>query len=120
MSALKVNGSFTQFIPVLRSKSCFETHGALRGFEGGAYMLGQLDRKYHDSASSAEYVVYSYYTPIAWFVRSVSIPSDQSDCSLYEDIDGWWVVPDAKYSVTTSKHQGRIRPALSCILDFTY
>lgn len=42
-----------------------------------------------------EYVVYSYSTPIAWRKRGV------------------WTVPDTRYSVTTSQHQGKIAAAIS-------
>lgn len=43
-----------------------------------------------------QYVVYSYATPIAWLTES-----------------GVWVLPDVKYSVSTSKHMGRLRPAIA-------
>ena len=42
------------------------------------------------------YVVYSWATPIAWV-----------------DVDGTVVVPDARYSVSTSKHQGQARAWLA-------
>ena len=45
-----------------------------------------------------DYVIYSYKTAIA-----------------YRTTGGEWTIPDAKYSVTTSKHQGTIRYALSMI-----
>lgn len=41
-----------------------------------------------------DYIVWSYNTPIAW-----------------HGIRGW-VIPDEKYSVTTSGHQNRVRHAL--------
>ncbi len=75
----------------------FTTHGALEGVCMPSYVtLGQLPSAYHDSARKAHYVVYSYRTPIAWYVPSVG-----------------WVMPDTRYSVTTSKHQGKIRTAIS-------
>jgi hypothetical protein len=41
------------------------------------------------------YVVYSYWTPIAWF-------------------DGeTWTIPDVKYSPTTSRHQNIVRHGVS-------
>lgn len=68
--------------------------GSLRGtkrYEG----LGQLwvyrDDLYHNGA---EYFVYSYATPIAWYRGGV------------------WCVPDVKYSNTTTRHQGQVRMAL--------
>jgi hypothetical protein len=37
------------------------------------------------------YVVYSYSTPIAWYTHA------------------WgWRIPEVRYSVTTSRHQGRL------------
>lgn len=49
-----------------------------------------------------DYVIYSYQTPIAWHVVAESCKGD-----------GHWVMPETKYSVTTSKHQGRVGTALS-------
>ena len=46
-------------------------------------------------ADSIDYVVWSYGTPIAWH---------------HED---GWTMPEKRYSVTTSKHQGQVRRALS-------
>lgn len=78
----------------------FQTYGALRG---GTYWRGagwlptnhQLppewrDRFMADTRNVHVYVVWSYETPIAWYTEA------------------GWVVPPVKYSVTTSKHQGRL------------
>jgi hypothetical protein len=46
-------------------------------------------------ANEIDYVVYSYGTPIAWHIE-----------------DGEWIIPDDKYSVTTSNHQGVVRRAI--------
>lgn len=46
-------------------------------------------------ADRPSYVVWSYDTPIAWV-----------------DSGGSWVIPDVKYSTTTSKHQNLVRMAL--------
>ena len=45
-----------------------------------------------------DYVIYSYQTPIAWRVTVKGV--------------SYWVAPPFKYSVTTSKHQGRVNTAL--------
>lgn len=45
-----------------------------------------------------QYVIYSYATPIAWRYHT-----------------GKWAMPGTKYSVTTSKHQGRVGTAISQI-----
>ena len=51
-----------------------------------------------DSLMGIDYVVYSYGTPIAYRANEE------------------WIAPDAKYSVTTSKHQSTIRYALELVL----
>jgi hypothetical protein len=100
MRKLRVNGSWMDFRDVLARRESFTTHGALKGVSGHAravgYTLGRLPREYADSVPTADYVVYSYITPIAWHVPSQG-----------------WIVPDTRYSVTTSKHQGRIATAVS-------
>jgi hypothetical protein len=54
------------------------------------------DAATHWVAGSPVYAVYSYHTPIAWLTAG-----------------GEWIVPTARYSVTTSQHQGKVRAALS-------
>ncbi len=69
----------------------------------GPRTVGQLPKEYQNgphSVFASEYIVYSYDTPIAWVVN------------------GEWVQPEVKYSLTTTKHQGRIAVAVS-ILDET-
>ena len=81
----------------------FGTHGSLRGakMDGFVYsgrMPSEWAARLHDDAHRIDYVVTSYATPIAWHL-----------------VTGEWIVPDTKYSVTTSKHQGqlwRIRNAM--------
>lgn len=53
------------------------------------------------------YVIYSYNTPIAYRYITHWLPTGQP-------VFGW-CVPDVRYSVTTSKHQGKVRTALSQI-----
>lgn len=50
--------------------------------------------------SPVRYVVYSYWTPIAWFAD-----------------DTWYVVED-KFSVTTTRHQNIVREALAMVPRF--
>lgn len=50
----------------------------------------------HNTAGQIAYVVLSYATPIAWVL-----------------VDGTHVIPDVKYSVTTSRHQSLVRSALA-------
>lgn len=56
---------------------------------------GRLPESLWPSVRNATYVVYSYDTPIGWF------------------LDDEWVIPDVKYSVTTSRHQSALRNALN-------
>jgi hypothetical protein len=58
------------------------------GRPGGADSLGYLPHRYHDSARSALYVVYSYATPIGWITR-----------------EGETRVPDVGYTTTTGQQQ---------------
>ena len=57
--------------------------------------IGMLPADYLNDLQGAEYVVYSYGTPIAWFKN------------------GDWTVPAIKYSSTTSKHQNYVRRAVA-------
>lgn len=63
-----------------------------------------------------EFVIYSYRTPIAWRERTVSpnrVKGSNGHTVGYSNHR--WVMPDVRYSVTTSKHQGKVRTALSQI-----
>lgn len=79
-------------------RETFSTHGALHGNKvnhWSAHMMlsrpgCQLPAEYAESYYISEYAVYSYNTPIAWYGPE------------------GWVMPDEKYSVTTSRHQGRL------------
>ncbi len=62
--------------------------------------LGELPISLWSEIRNAEktadfYVVKSYITPIAWFT------------------EGAWVIPDVRYSSTTSRHQNIVRKALA-------
>lgn len=50
---------------------------------------------------TAVYVVFSYGTPIAW--RFVGTPPNEPGT------DNGWRIPDIRYSVTTTNHQGVVR-----------
>jgi hypothetical protein len=74
----------------------FRTHGSMAGQyvpEGQrVWSFGQLPSKYVSvmNRKPVRYVVFSYSTPIFW---------------VHDD--GERVRPDVRYSVTTSKHQGK-------------
>lgn len=96
---LRINGGWWQFTPVLRDRVPFKTGGALFGIAGPGETFGRLPHQYWQSNAHADYTVMSYATPLAWHVPGEG-----------------WTMPEVKYSVTTSKHQGRIRVALAEIM----
>ncbi len=65
--------------------------------EDGNGPWGRLPKQYWESVNHADYVIYSYSTPIAWH-------------DYYQDK---WVMPDEKYSATTSDHQSLVCTAIS-------
>lgn len=92
-------------VPILvSSRREFNCNGTVFGsnrpiFNGGGWShptsVGMLPVEYHQafetaSAATDFYAVYSYATPIAWHSN------------------GQWTIPPVKYSVTTSRHQGRL------------
>lgn len=76
----------------------FKTGGAFKATTGPAWHWGRLDYDYRESVKQADYVVWSYSTPIAWHK-----PGDRG---------GYWVMPEDKYSATTTHHQNITRGAL--------
>lgn len=87
----------------IRQGEDFATSGALKGIANpwwvnSGYMRDSDSAAMYAARDNAgiDYVIYSYATPIA-----------------YRTADGQWTIPDAKYSVTTSKHQSTIRYAVS-------
>ena len=96
MLKLKVNGGWWQFTDPLKDREAFQTHGALYGAPvSGPSWYDRLPEHYKDSFYDSSYAVYSYGTPIAWLNE-----------------DDMWIMPDITYSVTTSKHQGKIFTAI--------
>ena len=91
---LSTRDGWWKFRDVIAKGEQFKTHGALRSITTRS-TLGRLPREYHTSVSSADYVIYSYATPIAW--RE----------------EGQWITPDVKYSATTSRHQSKVFTAIA-------
>jgi hypothetical protein len=92
----------------LAAGEAFTTHGALSGAPvriGSAGRLGRLPDEHRSlwhqgiilakSGRHTMYAVWSYQTPLCWRVD-----------------DGAWIFPEESYSVTTSRHQSRIRHAI--------
>lgn len=78
----------------------FETNGKLWGRPGSAsgWGLGRLPEDWHEDAGEAVYVVFSHATPIAW-----------------QYSDGDWACPEVSHSVSTSRHQNRVRAAMKML-----
>lgn len=102
---LGVNKSgWWEFSSAMRQLIPFSTGGALEGGPDSGYLgrLSDPERSEFVTARNAgevDYVVLSYATPIAW----------------HNSRTGEWVYPLTKYSVTTSKHQGKIFTACSTL-----
>ena len=62
----------------------------------------------HRQAGALDYVIYSYGTPIAYRIA-------YAHPQYHGRTEYKWIVPSTRYSVTTSKHQGKVRTALSQI-----
>lgn len=81
----------------IRDREDFTTHGALRGgwakgWEGTGYLNIEEAAEFARAAAAKPiYVVWSYGTPIGWWT----------------DMYGWHRV-EQRFSVTTSKHQGKM------------
>ena len=95
----------------IANRNAHEYVANLSGFKGNnldgttvCHGAGRLPTAWRDLFYAAEdegrleYIVYSYWTPIAWHTK-----------------DEGWVVPPVKYSPTTSKHltQTRVRDLIS-------
>ena len=80
---------------------------------GRLSQLGQLPdewrAQWREDKGEIDYVIYSYQTPIAWRIRDTWYGNGGQTHSHR------WIVPDVRYSVTTSKHQNNVRTALSQI-----
>lgn len=89
-----------KFVAPLNSLTPFKTYGKFYGTDKPEGM-GKLPHEWRDIFRGADYAVYSYNTPIAWY------------CS---DTDQWYF-PDTSYSITTTRHQGKILTALYDKID---
>lgn len=78
---------------------------------GTRSLLGQLPDEWRAAwhNDNTDYAIWSYKTPIAWRAVDTWYGNDGVEHTYR------WVVPNAHYSVTTSKHQGKVRTALSQI-----
>ena len=84
----------------IRDRRDFATSGALRGERGNyvssfSHLRGEALEAWERDVDRVSYVVYSYETPIAWFVEGQG-----------------WVLNRRSYSVTTTSHQSAVLSAL--------
>lgn len=79
----------------------FRTYGSLKAtrrepdWRLTGWDLGRLPVEFYESVNRASYIVWSYGTPIAWWVPG--------------SVDHGWIMPDVRYSTSTSAHQNKIR-----------
>lgn len=99
LAKLLTPGSDTYHRPFSNSTGSVKGHPFKRASHGYVTPFGQLPERFTDSVWEADYVIWSYQTPIAWHVPAAANP-------------GRWIMPDVTYSVTTSMQQGEIRLAL--------
>ena len=101
----KTGANSVQTLIAIAKRQTFETYGSfsgytydvsLHGMPSTGILLGTHENILIDQAADVDYIVYSYSTPIAWHLTSTDL----------------WVMPDVKYSATTSKHQHYVRCAL--------
>lgn len=98
MKKLQARGIWTQFVEPLRKLEAFQTTGSLYGEPGPCIYssAGQLPQCHVALVREADYVVYSYATPIAW----------------HHPRHGW-MQPDENYSQSTTRQQNKIATAIS-------
>jgi hypothetical protein len=85
------------------------THAVWIG-PGGRSEAGRLPAEWVEALNAATeqrgaYVVFSYSTPIAWYVHPYDAPEG-------DERFGGWTIPDVTYSPTTTRAQNRLRDAL--------
>ena len=75
-------------------------HGRMSGIDEDIF-------RGHRAAGAIDYVIYSYSTPIAYRITTANPQTGEHRSQ--------WIEPSARYSVTTSKHQAKVRTAISRI-----
>ena len=81
-------------------------YNSTKNFRGESHTPGswtEIERLYDwkNSVVDSDYIVYSYATPIAWHVPERKGYSD------------FWIIPQTRYSNTSSHHQSVVRQALA-------
>ena len=94
-----IDASIPNARPFTQGNMSARTHD--RGQDASSGRMLPEDFEVLRSIDASVYVVYSYGTPIAWYVNG----------------RGWWM-PTATYSVTTQKHKTYVRRAAGLPDDF--
>lgn len=106
---LSTRDGWWKFGECLGSRVPFKTYGKFKGVDapkGTGILPAEYAHAFNAVHEFIDYVVYSYATPIAWHVWNPGITG-------VSDPESYWVMPDTRYSVTTSRHQTKIRVALA-------
>jgi hypothetical protein len=105
----EIPGRIHALQPFLSTGKINEWLRVWEGRSGPAVTFGHLPHKYHASARSAVYVVYSYGTPIAWATENDDPAAGPTDPLIFH-------VPDIGYSSTTGQQQYAVREAWAAAL----
>lgn len=118
----KILRTIDECAPLIRKRLPFRTrirktaYGEFISMRGRSDYVGRghLPEAYLPSLHHSEYVVYSYDTPIAWWNP---IPADLGNLYTVEswldgDEVGQWIMPEVRYTITTTSHQAEVRSAL--------
>lgn len=100
MAIKKINtrSDFFTYAALLNQREAFQAGGNVSGHPKLASNphTGQLPQIFRESFVNSDYAVWSYRTPIAW----------------YSPLADAWIIPNVKYSPTTTSHQNKIKVAL--------
>lgn len=108
---LPMRGGWVAFAEAMRERAAFSggggpCHGCPKIPGVPMFTTGKLDEGWYESVAEADYVVYSYQTPIAWHIPGMHA----------------WMVPETRYqndegkpSKTTTRHQNMIRTAAQVV-----
>jgi hypothetical protein len=112
---MKISSRDRKVAELIRDRQPFQTYGALRAeavdglsvWDSGQ-LSGEDEEQFREDATYVRYVVYSYYTPIAWWAGT------RAD---FENMKPGWYIVKQRFSRTTSAHQGKLYLIPRCICD---
>lgn len=116
----KISSRSREVAELIRDRQTFQTYGALRAEEiitphrlsiwDSGQLSGEDLEKFRDECQIIRYVVWSYSTPIAWWAGYLGEGTDYDRTAGH----GWYAVK-AKFSRTTSVHQGKLYLIPRCL-----